>query len=100
DDRNLPATDTLDALDIQIVNAIWPVLGAVPAQAFLDTLAVNYGEGVYALDYRNEPDASRRTINATVEEWTEGLITDLLPDGSINTLTEMVLTNTIYLKAP
>lgn len=100
DDRNLPATDTLDALDVQIVNAIWPVLGAVPAQPFLDTLAVNYGEGVYALDYRNEPDASRRTINATVEEWTEGLIKDLLPDGSISPLTEMVLTNTIYLKAP
>ncbi len=100
DDRNLPSTDTLDALDVQIVNAIWPALGAVPSQPFLDTLAVNYGEGIYALDYATAPDASRRTINATVEDWTKGLITDLLPDGSINPLTEMVLTNTIYLKAP
>lgn len=99
-DRHLPATDTLGAVDVQLVNAIWPVLGMTPAQAFLDTLAVNYGEGVYALDYKKDPDGSRRTINATVEQWTEGLITDLLPEGSINTLTEVVLTNTIYLKAP
>src|SRR5690606_4785120 len=89
-----------DAVRIQIVNAIWPALGATPAQAFLDALAVNYGEGVYALDYRNEPETARQTINTTVEEWTEGLITELLPEGSVNGLTELVLTNTIYLKAP
>lgn len=100
DDRNLPATGTPDAVTIQIVNAIWPALGTTPAQAFLDTLAVNYGEGVYALDYRNEPEAARQTINTTVEGWTEGLITELLPVGSVNGLTELVLTNTIYLKAP
>lgn len=100
DDRNLSATDTLDALTIQIVNAIWPAQDAVPAQDFLDTLAVNYGEGVYALDYRNEPEASRGAINDTVADWTDGLITGLLPQGAITSLTEVVLTNTIYLKAP
>lgn len=100
DDRNLPATDNLDALDLQIVNAIWPALGSTPAQEFLDTLALNYGEGVYALDYRNEPELSRTTINDSVADWTRGLITELLPPGTINTLTEVVLTNTIYLKAP
>ncbi len=99
-DRKLVATDLSPALDLQIVNAIWPALGAMPAQGFLDTLAVNYGEGVYALDYGNAAEISRRTINATVEDWTEGLITDLLPEGTINSLTELVLTNTIYLKAP
>lgn len=99
-DRNLPATDSLDALDIQIVNAIWPLLGSTPAEDFLDTLAVNYGEGVYALDYKNEPEPSRTAINDSVADWTHGLITDLLPAGSITDLTEVVLTNTIYLKAP
>ncbi len=99
-DRALAATDMLPALDVELVNAIWPLVGMSPAQSFLDTLAVNYGEGVYALDYRNAPDLSRRTINATVEDWTHGLVTDLLPEGTINSLTELVLTNTIYLKAP
>ncbi len=100
DTLNLPATDESEAVNIKIVNAIWPILGAAPAQDFLDTLAVNYGDGVYALDYRNEPDASRRVINDTVAEWTEGLITGLLPERTITPLTEVVLTNTIYLKAP
>lgn len=100
DERNLPASDTLDAVEVQIVNAIWPALSATPAQPFLDTLAVNYGEGVYALDYQNEPETARQTINTTVEKWTAGLITELLPDGAIDRLTEVVLTNTIYLKAP
>lgn len=100
DNRNLPATDKSEALKIQIVNAVWPALSAEPAQDYLDTLAVNYGEGVYALDYRNEPEPSRKAINDTVAEWTDGLITDLLPQGAITSLTEVVLTNTIYLKAP
>ena len=100
DARNLRATDTLDALNIQIVNAIWPALGTTPAQDFLDTLAVNYGEGIYALDYRNEPDMARKVINDSVADWTNGLITDLLPQNSITPLTKVVLTNTIYLKAP
>lgn len=100
ENRNLPATDKSEALNIQIVNAIWPALGSVPAAKFLDTLAVNYGEGVYALDYRNEPEASRKVINDSVAEWTGGYITDLLPQGAITSLTEVVLTNTIYLKAP
>ncbi len=100
DDRNLPATETFSELNIQLVNAIWPALGAVPAQPFLDTLAVNYGEGVYALDYQNEPEASRQAINDSVAEWTDGLVTGLLPQGTITNLTELVLTNTIYLKAP
>lgn len=98
--RELPATDKLDALDIKIVNAIWPALTAEPAQEFLETLAINYGDGVYALDYRNEPEASRRVINDTVSKWTNGLIKDLLPPNTIKNLTEVVLTNTIYLKAP
>ena len=66
----------------------------------MDTFAVNYGDGVYALDYRNEPEASRAVINDTVAEWTEGLITGLLPEKTITPRTEVVLTNTIYLKAP
>lgn len=100
DGLNLPATDEAEALKIQIVNAVWPALSAEPAQEYLDTLAVNYGEGVYALDYRNEPEPSRKAINDTVAQWTDGLITDLLPQDTITNLTEVVLTNTIYLKAP
>ena len=99
-DRQLSASDDLDALELRIVNALWPQLGTAPAQPFLDTLASHYGEGVYALDYRNEPDISRQTINDTVEQWTNGLITGLLPAGTVTPLTELVLTNTIYLKAP
>lgn len=100
DGLNLPPTDESEALKIQIVNAVWPALSAEPAQEYLDILAVNYGEGVYALDYRNEPEPSRKAINDTVAEWTDGLIMDLLPQGAITDLTEVVLTNTIYLKAP
>lgn len=99
-ERQLPAMDDLDALEVQIVNAVWPALGNPPAQEYLDTLALNYGEGVYALDYPNRPEESRLAINESVEDWTAGLVTDLLPAGAITSLTQIVLTNTIYLKAP
>lgn len=98
--RNLPATERADALVLNINNSIWPQLGSEPNPAFLDVLGRNYGQGVYALDYRSDPDAARRAINDKVEQWTEGRIEDVLPVGSVSDETLMVLTSTIYLYAP
>lgn len=100
DSRNLPANDSREALELNIHNAIWPKLDSTPNQDYLEVLAKNYGKGVYALDYEADPDAARQVINDQVEDWTEGKIVDLLPDGAIKDNTLMVLTSTIYLYAP
>lgn len=98
--RNLPKTENLNGLTLSGRNAVWAEEATPPTPAYLDALALNYGAGVYAVDFFNEPEEARQTINAAVQEWTNDLIKDLLPEGLINQQTAMVLTNTIYLYAP
>jgi serpin B len=84
---------------LNIVNAIWGQKGYTFLQDFLDTLAENYGAGLRLLDFENAPEPSRITINDWVSDQTEGRIKDLIPQGAINAMTRLVLTNAIYFNA-
>jgi serpin B len=84
---------------LNVVNAIWGQKDYEFRVAFLDTLAENYGAGLRILDFINEPEPSRVTINDWVSEQTEDRIKDLIPPGGIAPLTRLVLTNAIYFNA-
>ncbi len=84
---------------LNIANSIWGRTDYPFKQPFLDTLARHYGAGLHGVDFQTEPDQARESINTWVEDHTEGKIEDLLPEGSINALTRLVLTNAIYFKA-
>ena len=49
-------------------------------------------------NFGGNPDAEREKINSWVSQQTHDKIKDLLPGGSIDTLTRMVLVNAIYFK--
>jgi len=84
---------------LNIVNAIWGQKDYTFLPAYLDVLAENYGAGLRVLDFIKETEKSRITINDWVSDETEGRIEDLIPQGAINTLTRLVLTNAIYFNA-
>ena len=84
---------------LNVVNAIWGQRDYHFEASYLDTLAVNYGAGLRLMDFATQPDPSRLVINRWVEDQTENRIKDLLPPGSIDTLTRLVLTNAIYFNA-
>jgi len=84
---------------LNIVNAIWGQEDYQFLAMFLDVLAENYGAGLRLLDFINEPEESRITINDWVSDETEGRIEDLIPPGVIDALTRLVLTNAIYFNA-
>ena len=84
---------------LNIVNAIWGQKDYEFLAEFLDVLAENYGAGLRLLDFINAPEESRITINDWVSEQTEGRIKDLIPQGAIDALTRLVLTNAIYFNA-
>ncbi len=84
---------------LNIVNAIWGQEGYKFLSGFLDLLAENYGAGLRILDFANVPEESRITINNWVSDQTEGRIEDLIPQGLIDVLTRLVLTNAIYFNA-
>jgi serpin B len=84
---------------LNIVNAIWGQKDYKFLPDFLDTLAENYGAGLRILDFIEAPEESRIIINDWVSEQTEGRIEDLIPQGMIDSLTRLVLTNAIYFNA-
>ncbi len=84
---------------LNIVNAIWGQKDYEFLPAFLDILAENYGAGLRILDFITEAEKSRIIINDWVSDQTEGRIEDLIPEGAINELTRLVLTNAIYFNA-
>jgi serpin B len=110
-ERLHPAFNTLDTmlsertgktedLRLDIHNAVWGQEGYDFLADYLDILATNYGAGIKLVDYINSPDNARRIINNLVSKQTDNRIEDLIPAGDIiNTLTRLVLTNTVYFSA-
>jgi serpin B len=86
-------------MQVRIVNAAWAEKTYEFRSEFLDTLASNFGAGINLMDFAKRPEAARTTINDWVAEQTNQRIKDLLPVGSVNTLTRLVLTNAVYLNA-
>lgn len=68
--------------------------------AFLATLAADYGAGMRLVDYQSATEEAREAINAWVAEQTRDRIPELIPEGVLTQDTRLVLTNAIYLKAP
>lgn len=66
---------------------------------FLDVLAQEYGAGVRQLDFQAQPEPSRKKINDWVSTNTEGLIPELLAQGTISSDTRLALVNTLYFNA-
>jgi serpin B len=84
---------------LALANALWAQAGYGIEEPFLSTLRTSYGTGLRLLDFIAQPEPSRRTINRWAERATRGRIDELLPPGSIDTLTRLVITNAIHFKA-
>lgn len=92
-------TSDADNFQLDIVNDIWGQKNYKFLQAYLDILAQNYGAGLRVVDFTNDPDGARKVINDYIYDQTHKLIKDLIPAGTINAFTRLVLTNAIYFKA-
>jgi serpin B len=87
------------SFSLKVANALWGQVGSKIQPAFLNLLAQNYGAGLNLLDFVKSPEPSRVTINNWVSDQTNQKINNLLPEGSIDTSTRVVLTNAIYFDA-
>lgn len=86
--------------DLTVVNSVWGEKTYTWATPFLDILASDYGTGVYLEDFVNAFDQARQAINGWVSGETADRINNLLPPGSLDDTTRMVLVNAIHLKLP
>lgn len=94
-----PLGDITVDLELATANQLWGQRGFAFEPAFLDRLAASYGAGMRLVDYIQKREEARAAINAWVSDRTKGRIPKLIPEGVLNELTRLVLTNAIYLKA-
>ncbi len=92
--------DGNEGFRLRVANAMWGQRGQTFLDAYLDTLAVNYGASMRVVDFAADANAARLAINAWVSEQTANRINNLLPPGAVDALTRLVLTNAIYFLAP
>jgi serpin B len=83
---------------LRTANALWAEETYSLLPEYIGAAARWYGANVTNLDFINDSEGSRETINRWVEGETEEKIRDLLPPGSIDPLTRLVITNAIYFK--
>jgi serpin B len=84
---------------LNVVDSMWGDKALTFEHPFLDTLAVDYGAMIRAVDFAHAPDAARVTINDWVSSETDNLIQNLLPPTSIASDTAFVLVNAIDFSA-
>ena len=89
--------ETAQPLKFDVANALWIQQDIEIGQSFLDTLSANYNAGLKLVDFTNSEDA-RQAINLWVAAQTNDKIKDLIPQGVLNELTRLVITNAIYFK--
>ena len=84
--------------DLVVANRAW-VEKTLSVDAHFAAMAADaYGAAPTSLDFKAAPDDGRRAINAWVAEKTSDKIVDLLPTGSIDKSSRLVVTNAIYFK--
>ena len=66
----------------------------------MELLKNSYAAPFETLNFKNDPAAAARHINAWVEEQTRQRIRDLVPEPALTRLTRLLLVNAVYLKTP
>ncbi len=89
---------TGDPLTLEVANALWAQESFSLLQDYVNLVRERYDAAARNLDFVGDPEGSRQTINAWVEQKTRDRITDLLPRGSIDSMTRLVITNAVYFK--
>jgi serpin B len=82
--------------ELHTANELWVQKGFTIQPAFENTLRIHYHAPLTPLDFKANPEAARSQINRWTEEQTKAKIKDLLPAGSLDAQTRLVLTSAIY----
>jgi serpin B len=90
--------DSQASYELAIANRLWGDKASVFLPEFLTLSEKHYNARLENVDFRNDPEGARATINKWVEGQTQKRIVDLLAKGIIDNLTRLVLTNAIYFK--
>jgi len=87
-----------DDYKLSTANALWAQVDYPFLQEYFDQIDANYDGKLSNLDFKRDTENSRLTINSWVEDNTNDKIKDLIPQGKLDSMTRLVLTNAVYFK--
>jgi len=84
--------------EMNIANALWVQEDYRLLQSFIDLAAAYYNANAENVNFKtfDDQEKSRQKINQWVEKKTNDKIRELIPQGILNELTRMVITNAIW----
>lgn len=84
--------------ELAIANRVWVDKRSTLEPAFAKSAEEAYGASGQNVDFVKAAEPSRKTINTWVAKNTKDRVKDLLPEGSVDESTRLVLTNAVYFK--
>lgn len=97
--RDLDGIDKNRDYTLQIANRLFGLPDVPWSPTFLEICADDYGAPLEPTDFASDPEAGRSRVNDWVADQTSNRIRDLLPAGSVDTSTRLVLANAIDFEA-
>jgi len=88
-----------DSYDLSTANAYWLRDGESLLESYRVAIESYYLAHGDELDFRHDSQGSTDTINAWVEEQTNGRIKDLISPSMIDLTTYLIITNAVYFKS-
>ncbi|MEE6465205.1 hypothetical protein FKM82_006486 [Ascaphus truei] len=88
----------MSAYQLKTANTLYSEKSLNVVKEYMQLIQKYYHAEVQAVDFVAAADDARKKINSWVEGQTEGKIKDLLPPGSVDSVTRLVLVNAIYFK--
>lgn len=83
---------------LSVANALWGQKDYPFLESFILLNNACYQAGLENVDFVNETEPTRLKINQWVEDKTQDKIKDLIPQGALDAMTRLVLTNAVYFK--
>jgi serpin B len=87
------------SVQLATANSLWPQIGFSFLPDYLALCQKDYGATITPVDYQENTEAARKTINDWVEAKTNQKIVELLKPNMLNSSNRLVLVNAVYLKA-
>ncbi|HWX20473.1 MAG TPA: serpin family protein [Candidatus Binatia bacterium] len=96
--RQLRQVQNQKGIELNIANALWTQQRHPFIPGFLKIAQEEYQANAKQADFKTGAEAARKGINQWVAEATKDKINDILPSGSVNVMTRLVLANAVYFK--
>ncbi|MBK6939119.1 MAG: serpin family protein [Planctomycetes bacterium] len=96
--HTLAQASASDGVQLAVVHRLWIDEGQRLTEAWRQRVDAVFEHAFETLDFRNAPEDAREEINEFVADATDDKIVDLLPPGSVDGTTRLVVTNATWFK--